>query len=237
VNSSDNAKLPPSVRPLALVASALGQWRGSVVFIGAAVAPLLQTSTPFPRIRPTRDVDAISAAVSYTDASELETAISRLGFRRDPTYHGHAYRWISPEDIAFDLVPGGKFFSATGNKWDQMAVDRSEQTVLPNGIEVRHACAPFLLILKCAAHCDRGQGNPQASADLEDLLGVLASRPTVVDELSTLPSEAREYLRAAAHTILAHPDCDELLEAHLIHAVPRAQVVEGVRRALHAIAR
>jgi hypothetical protein len=50
----------------------LGEVRQSVVFTGAAVAPLLQSQPPFPRVRPTIDVDAICPAASYTDVTKIE---------------------------------------------------------------------------------------------------------------------------------------------------------------------
>jgi len=230
------AALPPSVQPLATVAAELGDCRESVVFIGGAIAPLLQSAPPFPRVRPTRDVDALSVAESPSEEAELSGAIGKLGFRHDLTYRGHANRWISPSGIAFDLVPAGSFLGGSGSEWDQRAVVAAEWTMLGNTVTIRHVSAPFFLILKWSAYRDRGHGNALASTDIEDFLALLASRPTLIHEIETLAPAARDYLRGAARTLLSDPDFDDVLDAHLNNAVPRRPTVEGVRRALETIA-
>jgi predicted nucleotidyltransferase len=236
VTDSAIEALPPSIQPLATVAAELGDCRESAIFIGGAIAPLLQTAAPFPKVRPTRDVDAISAAGSSTAQAHFEDALGKRGFRHDLAYRGHANRWISPSGIAFDLVPAGGFLGASGNQWDQMAVVAAERSVLGTGVAIKHASAPFFLILKWSAYRDRGKGNALGSTDIEDLLALLASRPTLVDEIERLPTTARDYLRGAAQALLGDPDFGDLLEAHLNNAVPRGSIVEGVRRALETIA-
>ena len=58
---------PASAKAMAAIVTALGEWGQRIVFIGGAVAPLLQTDPPLPRVRPTDDVDAIAATLSYPD--------------------------------------------------------------------------------------------------------------------------------------------------------------------------
>lgn len=231
----DVNSLPPSIQPLASVAIALHEWREAVVFIGGAVAPLLQSHPPFPRVRPTMDVDAVSGAVSYVAQNTMDDALLHLGFRRDLGYRGHAHRWIAPNDIAFDLAPAADFLGGSGNKWDQFAIQHATQTVLSDGLTVRHVSAPFFLVLKWAAYCDRGQGTPLLSTDLEDFVALLAARPTLTSEIATMPQDPRDYLRDAARAILSHPDCDDVLEAHLNNATPRHFVVDQVREVLRAM--
>lgn len=236
VNAGDIGSLAPSLEPLARVAIALGDWRKSVVFIGGAVAPLLQTHPPFPRVRPTRDVDAISAASSFSVQGEMDSALSQLGFRRDPASRAHANRWIAPGDVEFDLVPAGSFLGGTGSNWDEMAIRYATERELLPGLSVKHVNAPSFIVLKWAAFNDRGGGNLLYSVDVEDILALLASRPSLTDEIAASQQDARDYLKNAARTILGDRDNEDLLEAHLGNATPREAVIRGVHGILRAIA-
>ncbi len=97
----------PSLDHVAAVAVALGDLRERVVFIGGAIAPLLQTNPPFPRARPTSDVDGVIATTVYAEAQHFHDALVARGFRRDLTDPRHAHRWIAPHGVPFDLVPTG----------------------------------------------------------------------------------------------------------------------------------
>ncbi len=68
----------PSVQRIRRVAVALGELAGEVVFIGGAIAPLLQDDPPFEEARPTRDVDAVTASTSYAEVGGLHGG-SRTG--------------------------------------------------------------------------------------------------------------------------------------------------------------
>jgi predicted nucleotidyltransferase len=222
------------------VAVALGRYRERVVFIGGAVAPLLQTDPPFPRVRPTDDVDAVAATVSYADSAQLDQALRDLGFTHGGLSEGakkndHAHRWFAPNGTAFDLVPQGDHLAASGNKWDAVAV-RTAVNVTIEGVTLRHVSAPGFLVLKWAAYVDRGGNYPTGSTDLEDILALLASRPTILAEISTTAEDIRAYLRDCATALIAHPDYADSLDAHLNNAGQRVKVIRAVRLTLEAIA-
>jgi predicted nucleotidyltransferase len=232
--------LTPSLDRLVRVATALGDLRHQVVFIGGAVAPLLQTHPPFPRVRPTKDVDGVVASTSYGNAAQLHTALRARGFELDTRSTAHVHRWRLPclplgERIAFDLVPAGTHLGGTGGPWDQVAIDTATRTTLA-GITFRHVSAPGFLGLKWAAHLDRGASDPLTSHDLEDLLALVAARPSIVDEVASAPAVLRTLLRDQAAIFLADPDAAELLDAHLNNANDRAAVADTVRERLTAMA-
>lgn len=102
---------------MAAIVAALDDWGQRIVFIGGAVAPLLQTDPPLPRVRPTDDVDAIAATLSYSDYGKLEQALRDAGFKHGGvTGHAtHAHRWYTPDGTKFDLVPYGDHLGTNGN--------------------------------------------------------------------------------------------------------------------------
>ncbi len=223
---------------MAAIAAALGVWNEKIVFIGGAIAPLLQTDPPMPRVRATDDIDAIVATVTYADQGKLEGVLRDAGFKHavgtEARQH-HAHRWISPTGMPFDLVPTGNHLGTTGNPWDRVAFDTAVRTVI-HGVEIRHASAPGFLVLKWEAYKDRGSDNPRVSTDIEDILAVLASRPAILAEIAASPVHIRSYLRTGAATLLAHQDYADSLDAHLNSAANRIAVITRVRKILSEIA-
>ena len=198
------------------VARALGPRVEEVVFIGGAIAPLLQTEPVLDHVRPTQDVDAVIATTRYSTIDSLQDRLRARGFTHDHLHTGHVHRYVlSSADelpILFDLVPAGSHLSASGHQWDSLAIETAIEATLEDGVVIRHASAPAFLALKWSAHEDRGGDDPFASHDLEDVLGVIACRPTIVEEMASAPVQIREYLAQCSSVLLAHPDLLEIIQ-------------------------
>lgn len=218
----------PALAPLLGVARALGPLLDDVVFIGGAVAPLLQTAPQFPRVRPTKDVDAVVASTAYGELEALQEQLRARGFREDTTAR-HAYKWLAPDGTPFDLVPVGSHFGGTGNLWDTAAIANARWHELEPGLTIRHVSAPGFLALKWAAFRDRGQHDPLGSHDLEDILALLASRPSAVDEVLAASEELRNFIAEWVEWLLGHDYRDDLLAAHLNNATDVGATMEAVR--------
>jgi len=221
---------------VAVVAAELGDLAAGVVFIGGAITPLLQTDPPFPRARPTSDVDAVIATSTYSESQRFQAELVRKGFRQDPKDPRHVHRWRGPSGIPFDLVPSGEHLGGSGNPWDAIAIETAINATLAGGVRIRHASAPAFLAQKWAAHYDRGREDPLASHDLEDILAVLASRPTILEEIAAAPPELRAYVAESARSLLQHPYAEDILAAHLNNAQDPAVTIAAVRELLRRLA-
>lgn len=222
----------PALDRVAAVAAELGDLANHVVFIGGAIAPLLQTDPPFPRARPTSDVDGVMATSTYAESQRVQAELIRKGFRQHPKDLKHAHRWIGPSGIPLDLTPTGEHLGGSGNPWDAIAIETAVEVTLVGGVAIRHASAPAFLAQKWAAHHDRGRDDPLASRDLEDLLALLASRPGVVDEVAAAPASLRAYVAEQARGFLQSPDAHDLLAAHLNNAQEPELTMHAVRTLL-----
>lgn len=214
----------PSVRRIAEIARALGDLSGQVVFIGGAIAPLLQTNPPFARVRATKDVDAVVASANYADYDALQKRLREIGFNVDMSDPKHAHRWRAPEGTPFDLVPVGDHLGGTGSEWDKIALQTAVDAEIEPGLIIRHASAPGFLALKWAAFWDRGAKDPFSSHDLEDILALTVSRDTVVEECGRAPRNIQESLRKGFGWLMSNPDHDDLVAAHLGNAQAFKQV-------------
>jgi predicted nucleotidyltransferase len=221
--------LHPTVARIAAVARALGELSNDVVFIGAALAPLLQTNPVIPRVRPTDDVDAIVASTDYASYGALETRIRALGFRTEITDQKHVHRWRAPDGTLFDLVPIGVHIGGTGGGWDAVALETAVETEVEAGVRIRHASAPGFLALKWAAFWDRGVQDPFGSPDLEDILALMVSRDEIVAEFNDSPPHVRDHIRDGLRWLQGSEHYEDLVAAHLSNATAFTHVAASLR--------
>jgi predicted nucleotidyltransferase len=221
-------QLHPSVARIAAVARALGDLSNDVVFIGAALAPLLQTNPVIPRVRPTNDVDAIVASSGYASYNVLEARIRARGFRTAVSEQQNVHRWRAPDGTLFDLVPIGAHLGGTGGRWDAVAFDTAVETEVEAGVRIRHASAPGFLALKWAAFWDRGARDPFGSPDLEDILALMVSRDELVSEFNDSPPPVQDYIREGLSWLRGSENYEDLVAAHLGNAMAFTQVAESV---------
>lgn len=226
----------PSVQRLKRVAQALGEIAEQVVFIGGAIAPLLQLDPPFTEARPTKDIDGVVASTKYADLGRMSEALRGRGFTQSPHDSAHIHRWRSPAGDALDLVPAGSHFGGSGQDWDRLALRHFLVVDLDDGIQIRHADAPAFLALKWAAFADRGRADPFGSHDLEDILALTASRVGIVGEVERASDELRQFVARSTGQFLRLNHVSDLLAGHLNNAQdPRATMGMVVER-LTAIA-
>lgn len=226
----------PSVQRIVRVATALGDLAHEVVFIGGSIAPLLHVDPLFPRPRPTRDVDAVIATRAYTDIGRFQERLRGRAFRQDPTATHHLHGWVSPDQDLLDLIPAGVHLGGSGQRWDAIALETSVNAMITGGVVIRHASAPAFLALKWAAYHDRGEEDPFASHDLEDILALIAARPNLVDEVQDSTEEIVRFLTAGAERLLETTEIDDLLAAHLNNAPDPSLTFRCVKESLVRIA-
>lgn len=221
------------------VAAALGEALcGRVVFIGAAVLPLLETDEVLGAPRPTKDVDGVIATTTYVQKAHVEEEMRARRFRhvQEPPTHLDRWRAPDPQETVFDLVGCGDHPGGTGNAHDQWVIDTAITADLPP--HVRHASAVGLLLLKCDAYEDRGKGVPLQSKDLADIVALCATRPSLVGEVAEAPVHVRNAIGAAIRSILNTPRERNALVTHVEDRQPLVpdllDVVEERFRALAA---
>jgi len=218
----------PLLAGIAGIARALDELSREVVFIGGAIAPLLQTHPVIPRVRATKDVDAVIGSTHYTNHHKVQTRLRELGFKMVVGDSQHAHRWWAPGGTPFDLVPAGDHLGGTGSGWDRMALETAVELEIEPRLMIRHASAPGFLALKWAAFYDRGALDPFSSHDLEDILALTVSRETIVSEVERAPEAMKQQIRKGFRWLVESADYDDLVAAHL----GNAQSFEHVSTAL-----
>jgi predicted nucleotidyltransferase len=225
----------PSVARIVAVVGDLGALANDVVFIGGAIAPLLHTSSPLPRARPTKDVDGVLASYRYGDADQLHRSLRQRGFRHDTTHTAHVHRWIAPSGVLFDLVPAGDHTGGSGNEWDAEAIESAVEMTI-DGVTFRHASAPAFIAMKLSAFHDRGGNDMRSSHDIEDVFALIASRESVVRDIDNATPAARDRIRSFATTLLATGLAEDIAAGHLNNAEDSALTLRITLRRIEDIA-
>lgn len=226
----------PSIQRLARVARALGALRERIVFIGGAIAPLFHTERTIGRPRATKDVDGVCMTLSYSEHGALQDEMRNLGFKEAIGIGAHAHRWRSPQDDVFDLVPIGNMLGATGQEWDVRAIESANAMQLDESLSIRIPSAPAFLALKWAAFDDRGSADPHRSDDLEDILALVVSRPSIVDEVAQADSRVRAFVVERFTMFSRNPSREDLLAACLNGAIDPAAAMKIARHRLQLMA-
>lgn len=228
----------PAVKRLAAVAEAVGEsLRARVVFIGAAVLPLLETEADvLGSLRPTKDVDGVIATTTYTQKAKVEEELRERRFRHMHEPPTHADRWRAPDGTIFDLVGCGAHTGGTGSAHDAWVIETSVTADLPP--TVRHASAVGLLLLKCGAYGDRGRQRPPGSKDLADIVTLCATRPSIVEDVRAAPDWVGTVISDAITGILDAPRSRSAVATHVGEREPLIpDLVTVVEARLHELAR
>ena len=79
--------------------------------------------------------------------------------------------------------------------------------------------------MKIEAFKDRGQGDARGSHDIEDIVALIASHPTIVAEIDVAAGNVRSKVRGFAASLLAAGIAEEVISAQLNNAADPASAV------------
>jgi len=171
---------------------------------------LADVDARFDAPRPTRDVDAVTATVSYTQFGQMENELRAAGFRHAPS--GPISRWIAPNGEIFDLSTAGDHPGGTGAIVDQMAIKTAMP--IPEYLHLRQLSGIGFFLMKSAAFADRGARVAYESKDLADLAVFLVGRETLVAEAALAADDVREMIHRHARALLELRDLAGALRSH-----------------------
>ncbi len=87
-----------------------------LVFAGGCTTGLLVTDPAATRIRPTRDVDAITEVTSYAQYATLSDRLRELGLHEDASEGAPTCRWRHG-NLILDVLPTDERILGFSNRW------------------------------------------------------------------------------------------------------------------------
>lgn len=213
----------PAVERVVAVARALQGLPEPYLFVGASVLGLLASSPEAPVPRPTEDVDLVALVTDYARLAALHERLRQRGFTEDSESRVIC-RWRYRGWIV-DVMPPDPDILGFSNELYPSALAHPSQIELDD-VAIRHIDAPHFIGTKLLAFEGRGQGDVEASHDLEDLIAVLNGRPETVAEVGAAPVACRTVLLPRLAALRNVSGIEDALEGHLANDVAgRADVV------------
>ncbi|HZX70953.1 MAG TPA: hypothetical protein VFE77_09050 [Rhodanobacter sp.] len=200
------------------VADALGpQLLREVAFVGGCTTGLLITDA-FTReaVRFTDDVDVIVHVLGPGNWHALQRTLSRKGFRASPEDEVICRTRLRGDggiDLIVDFMPDDPAILGFSNRWYADALQYAGDHVLPGGSVIRVVSPPYFLGTKLEAFRGRGNNDPLASRDIEDILNVVDGRPALGEEIGRAPEGLRRDIAAHLIDLLRHRDFEYAVQA------------------------
>jgi hypothetical protein len=207
---------PPeaSSSPVVVVARRLQPLGRPVVFVGGAIVVYLLDTPPVGGVRVTYDVDVVVDVATRSDHGRIEAALRRLGFRHDTSPGAPICRW-KVDGFVVDIMATDPELMGFGNRWYREAQATAEDREIAPGVTIKLIRAPYFLATKLEAFAGRGEGDYQASHDLEDLITVLDGRAGLLVEVRGASPALQAYLQAQFAMLLAARGFVDALPGHL----------------------
>ena len=168
------------------------------------------------RPRQTKDIDLVMDVVNLGEYSDiLRGQLAALGLRQDMREGAPICRWLF-EDIVVDIMPTRGEILGFSSEWYPLAYETATSIKLPNNSIIRLVTPACFLATKLAAFGDRGQTNPIASHDLEDVIAVIDGRLEIVGDVAAAPTKLRNAIANQLEAVISRPDAEDLIAAQLL---------------------
>ncbi|HEX5036743.1 MAG TPA: hypothetical protein VFX30_06260 [bacterium] len=197
----------------------LGPLANQVVLLGGGSTELLLTDPGAPTARKSDDVDVIAKLETQTEYYAFADLLRQTGFTEDTSPDAPICRWKSDTGDLLDIIPTSEDVFGFGNRWCGPALANAEWIDLSDTpglqIRVRRITAPYFIATKLEAFDDRGNGDYQASHDMEDIIAVIDGRPEIIDDTLGAPKDLQDYLKDRFKRLLKTNKFLEALPGHL----------------------
>lgn len=213
------------------VARALGDDLASkVAFVGGCATALLVTDEQIQsEVRFTEDVDVIVHVLGYGQWRLLEQRLAQRGFvdsQDDAVLCRKRLRDGEAHELIVDFMPDDERILGFSNRWYAQALESAIHHSLTDGCLIRLVSAPYFLGTKLEAYKGRGNADPMASRDVEDLINLVAGRPSLIDEFHDSPRDLRRSVASALEDLMGHRDFDYAVASACRNAARERHVLE-----------
>lgn len=212
-----------NIAMLSAVATALGEeLLASVAFVGGSTTSLLLTDDfTKERVRYTDDVDLIVDVVGRAGWHQFEEQLRARGFRNDQDV---ICRMIL-DGLKVDFMPDDAAVLGFTNRWYRDAVATAQPHQLTDALEIRLVTPPYFVATKLEAYRGRGNNDPLASHDVEDVLNLVDGRPAIVREVREAEHGLRHYIAEQIRMLLSDPSFEYAVQSASLGNTPREELL------------
>lgn len=198
---------------LIAVATALGELNSEVVYVGGAAVSLYVPSLQAAHIRPTDDVDVVVELATYGDYSRLHDQLTSKGFRQ--SYEDQVICRFRLQGFIVDIMPTQDIGMGSSNRWYHDGFQTSIWYAIKPDIHIRILSAAYFIATKFEAYFSRGQRDPYASKDMEDIVFLIEHSPNLRDSINYADSTLNLHLSVYAQRLQQNRNLADLILGHI----------------------
>lgn len=197
------------------VALALEEVREMVTFVGGCTTALLITDEfTVEQVRHTEDVDLIVSVIGYVEYNQLKAQLQSNGFKETPLTEEH---WpicaMKLGDLRVDIMPDDEAILGFSNRWYKYAMESAIDYALDEKLSIKVVNPIAFIATKLEAYKGRGNQDPLASQDIEDLLNLIDGRESIATEIRNAPEEVKAYIAQEIQTLMTVSDFDYAVQS------------------------
>jgi len=188
------------------VAQALGdEMLNEVAFVGGCTTGLLLTDD-FSKeaVRYTDDVDLIINVVGYPKWVAFQERLRTQGFRESA--EDNVICRMRLGELKVDFMPDDKKILGFSNRWYAKGFTAAQPHKLNDDITIKLLTPTYFVATKLEAYLGRGNNDPQASHDMEDILNLFDGREEIIQEITTADTDVRNYIAQQIGQLLDNND-------------------------------
>jgi len=195
---------------LEAVARALGdELLQEIAFVGGCTTALMITDE-FARdaVRATDDVDVLVHVLDISDWYKRLDGLKQRGFRQVPEDHVicRLRLAVDKQDIVVDFMPDDGSILGFTNRWYADALRNATYYELQSKFAIRVITPAYFFATKLEAYKGRGNNDPLASRDVEDLLSVIDGREELAAEIADSAEDLRNYISTEVDQLVKNRD-------------------------------
>lgn len=195
-----------------------------VAFVGGCTTGLLVTDNVTKEgIRFTDDVDLIINVVGYTGWAAFQERLKDKGFKVH--LDDEVICRMRLGELKVDFMPDDETILGFSNRWYKQALENTQDFQLSDDLVIRLLSPPYFVATKLEAYKGRGNDDPLASHDMEDILNIIDGRPELIDEINNADQDVREFITEEISTLLEHDMIDYAIQGVVLGDTGRVDIV------------
>jgi len=183
-----------------------------VVFIGGCATGLLITDkASLESVRYTDDVDIVTHVIGYSQWVQFQEQLSERGFVVSPDDNVICRMRLG--ELKVDFMPDDASILGFSNRWYADVIEHCKEVALSDGTAIRLITPGYFIATKLGAYIGRGDQDPLASHDIEDLLNVVDGREALQQEIEQAEPVLKTYIGQQISLLLKHRDFEYAVQA------------------------
>lgn len=200
------------------IATALGEIKNDVVFVGGATVGLYIDDIAAPIPQPSEDIDCVVEIATYGQWCDFENKLRAKGFKDsdisgEDTHPPTCRKYIMGMKV--DFMPVEEAVLGYGNPWFKKGLENAV-AVLVDDIEIKIFKIEYFVASKLKAFNDRGIANDiRFSQDLEDLTELVDGAIHFEEKIKNANIETRSFLKSEFQKFLDKEEYREAMSGFL----------------------